>query len=58
MSKQVTKKNYTIKELEFITGMTLWNYGGISKAMMIRQQQLKKGKQNDSKQLRYNNKVS
>ena len=36
MNKQLIKKNYTIKELEFITGMTLWNYSGICKAMMIR----------------------
>lgn len=30
------KKNLTLDQIKYLTGLNLWNYGGICKAMMIR----------------------
>ena len=35
------KKNLTLDQIKYLTGLNLWNYGGICKAMMIRQQKTK-----------------
>ena len=37
------KKNLTLDQIKYLTGLNLWNYGGICKAMMIRQLKTKKG---------------
>ena len=39
------KKNLTLDQIKYLTGLNLWNYGGICKAMMIRQQKQKINKE-------------
>lgn len=41
---KINKQNLTLDQIKYLTGLNLWNYGGICKAMMIRQQKTKKGK--------------
>ena len=41
---KINKQNLTLDQIKYLTGLNLWNYGGICKAMMIRQQKTKRGK--------------
>jgi len=34
---KINKQNLTLDQIKYLTGLNLWNYGGICKAMMIRQ---------------------
>ena len=36
---KINKQNLNIDQIKYLTGLNLWNYGGICRAMMIRQQQ-------------------
>ena len=38
---KINKQNLTLDQIKYLTGLNLWNYGGICKAMMIRQQKTK-----------------
>ena len=35
---KINKQNLNIDQIKYLTGLNLWNYGGICRAMMIRQQ--------------------
>jgi len=42
---KINKQNLTLDQIKYLTGLNLWNYGGICKAMMIRQQKQKINKE-------------
>ena len=49
------KKNLTLDQIKYLTGLNLWNYGGICKAMMIRQLKQREdnmNKKKDSKKIK------
>ena len=45
--KKINKQNLTLDQIKYLTGLNLWNYGKICKAMMIRQ--LKQREENMTK---------
>jgi len=44
---KINKQNLTLDQIKYLTGLNLWNYGKICKAMMIRQ--LKQREENMTK---------